>query len=177
MTEVQKAIPGSSLPFPGQLLVMSHQMTQPVDVITLVTIPMLSRQPGEQLSPVEGDVPRRHQFCHLGRFLKTGRSPAQASSGLMRDIGSSRRPIDDGPVAISQMRPPSTLLGNRRHFHHPPGADLGLSPDNELIQPILGVTPQLHDPNVQPGCDKKSSVVNPGQECLATGHHAKEGAN
>ncbi len=38
---------------------MSHQTTQPVDVMTLMTLPMLSRQPGEQLSPVEGDVPGR----------------------------------------------------------------------------------------------------------------------
>ena len=73
----------------------------------------------------------------------------------MRDIGPSRRPIDDGPVAISQMRPASTLLGHHGHLDNPPGADLGFSPDQQLIQLILGVTPQLHDPNVQPGCDKK----------------------
>ena len=54
-------IPVPSLPFtfPGQPPVIGDQTTQPEDVITLMTIPILSGQPGEQLSPVEGDVPGR----------------------------------------------------------------------------------------------------------------------
>ena len=134
---------------------MSHQTTQPGDVITLMTIPMLSGQPGQLFCPVEGDVPGRQLFGHFGCLLETGSSPAQASSRLMRDIARAAAQSTIDPIAISQMRPASTLLGNRRHLHHPPRADLGLSPDNQLIQLILGVTPQLHDPNVQPGCDKK----------------------
>ena len=56
---MQIPVSGLPFPFPGQLLVMGHQTTQLGDVITLMTIPMLSGQPGEQLSPVEGDVPGR----------------------------------------------------------------------------------------------------------------------
>ena len=79
-----------------------------------------------------------------------------SSGRLMRHISPSRSPIHDRPIAIRQMRLAATLLGDHRHLDHPPRADLGLSPDQQLIQLILGVTPQLHDPNVQPGCDRKS---------------------
>ena len=73
----------------------------------------------------------------------------------MRDISPSRRPIHDRPVAIGQMRLAATLLGDCRHLQQADRGNLPLPTSNQLIQLILGVTPQLHDPNVQPGCDKK----------------------
>ncbi len=54
------------------------------------------------------------------------------------------------------MRPATTFLRNGSHLNEANRGDLPLPTSNQLIQLILGVTPQLHDPNVQPACDKKS---------------------
>src|SRR5687768_15540917 len=104
----------------------------------------------------------------------------------MGDISPSCSPTNNRPITILQMRPPTTLLGDRRHLNQPDRGNLTFPASNQLIQPILGVTPQLHDLNVQPACDKnppppfrpppygggnEASVVHPGQESLATGHN------
>jgi hypothetical protein len=56
---MQIPVPGLAFTFPGQTSVMGHQTTELGDVITLMTIPVLRRQPGQQLSPVKADLTGR----------------------------------------------------------------------------------------------------------------------
>ena len=56
---MQKPVPGLPFTFPGQLSCDEPPDDATEDVITLMLIPMLSGQSGEQLSPIEGDVPGR----------------------------------------------------------------------------------------------------------------------
>ena len=143
---MQIPVTGFPFPFPGQSLVISHQTTQLRNVKTLMVRPMLCRQTGQQLSPVERDLTGCQLFGHFGSISETSRRPTESTSRLMRDIRPSRSPINNGSVPILTMRLPATFLSHYRHLDQAPGADFGLSPDQHLIQLILGVTPQLHDP-------------------------------
>jgi hypothetical protein len=66
------------------------------------------------------------------------------STGQAHGTHPSRHPIHHRPVAILKMRFPASLLRDRSHLKKPNPTDLQLTPGNDLIQPILGATPQLH---------------------------------
>ena len=143
---------------------MSYQPPQMADIESFIIRAVLFGKTRQQLRPIKRQCTRGQRCGYFGSVPETGRCPTQTPSGLMRDISPSRSPINDRPVPISQMRLPTTLLRHRRHLNQTNRGNLTLSTSNQLIQPIFGVTPQLHDPNVQPGCDKKpiSRTPRPG---------------
>lgn len=100
---MQKSVPGLAFPFPGQSFVMGNQPTQMRNVMTLMLIPMLIGQAGQLFCPIEADLTRSQQFRHIGSLLQLRSRPTHASGGLMRHIRSSRSPIHDRPIPISQM--------------------------------------------------------------------------
>ena len=59
MTEMDKTIPGSPFTIPGQPLVISHQTTQPRNVITLMTGTGLRGKPRQLFRPIKGDLTSR----------------------------------------------------------------------------------------------------------------------
>jgi hypothetical protein len=62
----------------------------------------------------------------------------------MRQISPSRSPIDDRPEPIQKMRLAASLLGHYRHLNRTDSSDLPLPSNDQLIETILGVLPQLH---------------------------------
>ncbi len=57
--QMQIPVPGLAFSFPGQTSVISDKATKTGDVVTLMTVPSLFGESGQQLGAVKGDVTGR----------------------------------------------------------------------------------------------------------------------
>ena len=132
------------LPSPRQAPMMGHQTAQLGDVITLMTATMLHWKPRQLLRPIETDLTGCQLLAYLGSLPQASAGPTDATGRLLRHVSPGRHPFHNRPVPIRPMRTTRSFLTNRGHLHRPPRGDLPFSPDDQLIQLILGQLPPIH---------------------------------